>query len=254
MKLYILDAGRITTPDRGNNTPGCGEGEPLTFPVPIYLIEHPDGLVLLDTGMEVDHWPEFMRRDAHVAPEQRADRLIASLGYAPRDIKYVIMSHLHLDHAGGMSYFPDAAFIVRRAELQQAWWPADRGPCGEGYVFADYSETRRFSYIELPDDEDYDVFGDGTVICTDTKGHTRGLQSVVVTLPDSGTVVLATDTIPLRENLELRIRAGRTLWNEELSLQAIDRMAAYRDSGALVVMGHDPGQWETLKKAPDFYS
>ena len=115
-----------------------------------------------------------------MGPEQRVDRQLERLGLSPDNIRYVIMTHLHMDHSGWMRLFPKSTFIVRKAELRHAWWPEK----WLGHLsFDDYKDTRDFTFIEPGDDEDYDVFGDGTVVCIDTKGHSPGHQSVLVTLP-----------------------------------------------------------------------
>ncbi|MCL1829226.1 MAG: N-acyl homoserine lactonase family protein [Oscillospiraceae bacterium] len=254
MKLFVMNAGDIRNPNKGMLTPGRDEGVPITIPVSMYLIDHPDGLVLVDTGNAVYHWPEFLWGDHDDDPKENADRRIAELGYDPKKVKYVIMSHMHGDHAGGMELFPDATFIVRREELKTAWWPPCREPGAGFYMYPDYKDTRLFKYTELDDDEDFDVFGDGTVICTDTRGHTRGHQSVVVDLPETGKTVLALDAASLKENLDDRIYPGTGTWDIDMGLRSIDKLRKLRDEGAFIILGHDPEQWKSLKKAPDHYS
>lgn len=73
--------------------------------------------------MNVDNLPEAMKKDAHSTLDQRVDRQMARLGYKPEDVKYVILSHMYVDHVGGMTLFPHATFIVRKEELRMAWWP-----------------------------------------------------------------------------------------------------------------------------------
>jgi N-acyl homoserine lactone hydrolase len=131
----------------------------------MFAIEHPKGLVLFDTGPLVDNWPDFVRNDVETTPEQRADRQLARLGYAPEGVKYVVLSHMHLDHCGGMTLFPDATFIVRKRELRAAWWPES---FEGGYVFNDCKDTRGYRYLQPRDDEEVDLFFDGSVVCIDT--------------------------------------------------------------------------------------
>ena len=114
--------------------------------------------------------------------------------------------------------------------------------------FDDYKNTRDFNYIELEDNVDYDVFGDGSIICFDTRGHTRGHQSVLVTLPNSGKIVIAADAASLPENLDLMVPPGRAIYSTERGLLAIEKLRKLRDEGALVMMGHCPVQWKELKK------
>ncbi len=140
-----------------------GEKVPFTFKVPMYLIEHPKGLAVVDLGIVRDKFPEFMKGDTIDEPEKRIDRQIKALGYSLADVKYVILTHMHIDHTGGMEYLPDATYIVRREEIKEAWFPKERGPVGEGYCYDNFKNARFYKYIELEPDEDYDVFGDGTM-------------------------------------------------------------------------------------------
>ena len=253
MKLFILHAGDITNPNKASLTPGSGEGIPYRFPVSSYLIDHEDGLVLIDLGYNVDHWPELLRPNADFKEEQRIDRQIQALGYDINDIKYVILSHYHIDHCGCMDLFPNPTYIVRRQEAMFAWWPLDRSKDTATYCFPDYENTRDYEYIEIEEDIDYDVFGDGSLILIDTKGHTRDHQSIVVNLPNSGQIVLAVDAASLKENLDDDIYPGVVTWNIEEGLKSLEKLRKLRDEGAMIIYGHEATQWENLKKAPEFY-
>ena len=116
-----------------------------------------------------------------------------------------------------MENLPKATFIVRREELREAWWPGERLLVGGPYAFADYRDCRNFRYIKLDDHVDYDVFGDKSVICIDTKGHSRGHQSVIVNLPNSGKLVIAAGAASLKEQIAGRDAPGGHLWSTEAS-------------------------------------
>ncbi len=253
MKFYILYGGVLFNPDKSRITPGHGVNELIKIPVPMYVIDHPDGLAVVDTGLSYEHFPDWMKPDTRDEPECRIDRQLAKLGYDPERVKYVIMTHLHADHAGAMENLPKATFIVRREELKEAWFPKDRNPGGCGYIFDDYKNTRFFNYLELEDNVEYDVFGDGSVICMDTRGHSRGHQSVIVNLPNSGKLVIAADAASLKEQIDGRDAPGGHLWSTEAGMIAIDRLRTLREQGALVLLGHEPAQVGTLKFAPAFY-
>jgi N-acyl homoserine lactone hydrolase len=248
MRLYIFESAQIYFPDRSVMMPGKGH-DPITIPDLFFLIVHPKGLVLYDTGLNVDIWPPEAKESITQRPEQMVDKQLAKLGYAPGDVKYVIMSHLHSDHAGGMSLFPDATFIVRKSELRAAWWP-ERFQWA--YRLEDYRDTRGFNFIELDDHEDFDVFLDGSVVCIDTKGHTQGHQSLIVRLPKSGRFVLPADAADMQEILDEGLIPG-VVWNAEDATRAVRKVQHLRREGAFVVTGHDPEQFKTLKLAPDYY-
>ncbi len=248
MKLYVFESAKMHVPDRGMMS-GRPSGVPVTIPVPFYLIDHPKGLALFDTGMKLDNWPPQYRPDGDQRPDQMIDLQLANIGYKPDDIKYVIMSHLHLDHAGGMPLFPKSTFIVRKSELRAAWWPE---AFQVHYIFDDYKDTRGFNYIELDDTEAFDVFQDGSVICIDTKGHSQGHQSLVVNLPNSGKFVLTADAAAMAEILDEGVLPS-VAWNAEEALRSLRKVQHMKREGAIVLMAHDPDQWATTRLAPEYY-
>jgi glyoxylase-like metal-dependent hydrolase (beta-lactamase superfamily II) len=248
MKLYVFESAKMHVPDRGMMS-GRPSGVPVTIPVPFYLIDHPKGLALFDTGMKLDNWPSQYRPDGDQRPDQMIDLQLANIGYKPDDIKYVIMSHLHLDHAGGMPFFPKSTFIVRKSELRAAWWP-ERFQVH--YIFDDYKDTRGFNYIELDDTEAFDVFLDGSVICIDTKGHSQGHQSLVVNLPKSGKFVLTADAAAMAEILDEGVLPS-VAWNAEEALRSLRKVQHMKREGATVLMAHDPDQWAATRLAPEYY-
>jgi glyoxylase-like metal-dependent hydrolase (beta-lactamase superfamily II) len=248
MKLYVFESAKMHVPDRGMMS-GRPSGVPVTIPVPFYLIDHPKGLALFDTGMKLDNWPSHYRPDGDQRPDQMIDLQLANIGYKPDDIKYVIMSHLHLDHAGGMPLFPKSTFIVRKSELRAAWWPE---AFQVHYIFDDYKDTRGFNYMELDDTEAFDVFQDGSVICIDTKGHSQGHQSLVVNLPNSGKFVLTADAAAMAEILDEGVLPYVT-WNAEEALRSLRKVQHMKREGATVLMAHDPDQWATTRLAPEYY-
>jgi N-acyl homoserine lactone hydrolase len=248
MKLYVFESAKMHVPDRGMMS-GRPSGVPVTIPVPFYLIEHRNGLALFDTGMRLDNWPPQYRQDGDQRPDQMIDVQLAALGYKPDDVKYVIMSHLHLDHAGGMPFFPKSTFIVRKSELRAAWWP-ERFQVH--YIFDDYKDTRNFNYLELDNTEAFDVFQDGSVICVDTKGHSQGHQSLVVNLPKSGRFVLTADAAAMAEILDEGVLPA-IAWNAEEALKSVRKMQHMKREGATVLMAHDPDQWEKTRLAPEYY-
>jgi N-acyl homoserine lactone hydrolase len=246
MKLYVLDGGRAHLPDLSHLTPDHNVGKPVTIPILSFLIDHPRGLVVVDTGVETD---DVRDPFLEVEPRQRIDRQMRRLGYEPGDVKYVVLTHLHLDHVGCMTLFPDATFVVRRSELRAAWWPDayERGYCFDGLL-----ETRGFTYLQPPDNEAFDVFEDGSVICFDTRGHTEGHQSVLVNLPESGRVVLTGDAVQVAENFTDKVPPGMC-WCSQLAVQAIEKLQHMQTEGALLIFGHELSLLDTLKLAPDYY-
>jgi N-acyl homoserine lactone hydrolase len=132
-----------------------------------------------------------------VLPHQHPARQLELLGLGPRDVRAVVYTHLHHDHAGGGRVFPGAIHVVRRAEHR--WATSPDGHAGKGYAPADFAADAI-----------------NTVGCIDDD------------LPPG----IATDTLA--------------------AVRSMHRLTALADAtDALLVAGHDLGQFEALPKAPD---
>ena len=233
MKLYCIQVGAFRLP-RGFVAARCENADiPTDMPIYAYLIEHPTkGLILVDTGQNYD------LRDANTIMDSEDSIIhrLCSLGYTTDDVGYIVMSHLHLDHSGYMNEFPNSTFIVRKEELRSAWWPdASEG----GYVFDTYDKTRRYKYIEPEDEEELDLFMDGSIILIDTRGHSRGHQSVILDLPKTGKTILACDAAPLREALDRTLLPGTCTDNRQ-AVRSIQKLKRLEDCGYTIVFPHDP--------------
>ena len=162
------------------------------LPVNAYLVEHPAGRFLFDTGQTaaatvrgyLPTWHPFVRlarfelgRDDEVAAQ------LERHGVAPESIGHVVLSHLHNDHVGGVGAFPAAEVVVSEAE-----WSRARGLRGRlrGYVLRDWPANVRLRAITFdrpgvgPFAGSLDLVGDGTLVVVPTPGHTPGHMSLVV--------------------------------------------------------------------------
>ena len=224
-----------------------GERGDLTYPVPVFLIEHPRGLVMVDAGLHRDLGRDSKRLgplDGHFRVELPSDgsgsagAQLRMAGFDPDQVDHVVVTHLHFDHVGGLDEFVNASVVVQAAE-----WAArnDEQMVASGaYNPADVDHGH--DRVEISGD--HDVFGDGTVTCLLTDGHTAGHQSVKVRT-ETGTFVICGDCCYLR----------RTLTDEHLppfavertrQLAAIRRMAREQQDGATLIFGHDPEQWDAI--------
>ena len=130
MRLYVFNTGSIQL-EKGFITAGKDMSVMLEIPVPAFLITHPKGNVLFDTGVSRECIDDPDRRWGEVAkifvPKVNKGQDIVSqleaLGYCPDDIDIVINSHLHLDHAGNNECFPKARFLVQRDEIGRLTGP-----------------------------------------------------------------------------------------------------------------------------------
>lgn len=163
-----------------------------------------------------------------------------SAGFDPTAISHVIVTHLHFDHVGGLVELPNARVIVQAAE-----WAArndDRLVSSGAYNPDDIDHD----HDRLEVEGDHDVFGDGTITCLLTDGHTAGHQSVRVRTA-AGTFVICGDCCYLRRTLAKEHLPPFGV-NRERQLAAVRRMARERAEGALLIFGHDPEQWDTIKR------
>jgi glyoxylase-like metal-dependent hydrolase (beta-lactamase superfamily II) len=227
----------------------------ISMPCPSFLIEHDRGLVLFDTGVSPKglkdpkrHIPVLAGKYGMTTGEELAiDSQLKGLGLAPSKVKYVIASHLHFDHAGGLYLFSDSTLLVGAGEWSHAYAPRSTGHHPE--FLTDLIETLGFDWIELPGD--YDLFGDGSVLILRTPGHTPGELSLVVRLPNR-TVVLTGDTCHYRVELEHGLPAQGYCADVAKGTQSIRRLQMVRDAyDADVWIGHDVGDWARLPHAPE---
>jgi glyoxylase-like metal-dependent hydrolase (beta-lactamase superfamily II) len=232
IKLYQVTSGVLQL-DKGWMTAMRDVGKLIKVPVAMYIIDHPRGLVVYDTGNNVavsdgqceSYWGKLCQAFLPIQKrEEVIDKWLEKFGYSTDDVKYVVLSHMHLDHAGNMEMFPNATHVVQKVEMKTAWWP-ERFQAG-AFVLGDYDDARNFKYLELTGD--FDLFGDGSVVILDTKGHTQGHQSLMVELENTGTLFLAGDAVYTPEN-EAGVIPGIT-WNTYESMKSIDRLKMLRDA------------------------
>ena len=223
-----------------------GEHGRLRAPVPVFLIEHPKGRVVFDTGLhpDVQHDPEGrLGMLAKVFPaefhagEDVAARL-AARGVDADRVDTVILSHLHFDHAGGLATLPNARVVVQRREWE-AGQDAERAQA-LSFAAKDYQHGHDLLLV----DGEHDVFGDGRVVCLPTHGHTPGHQSLRVRL-DSGDVILTGDACYLRRTLE-QLHLPSVVDDAEAMRAALLKLRTLRDAGARLIFGHDPEDWATV--------
>ena len=226
-----------------------GESGDLTYPVPIFLIEHPNGLVAIDAGLHPDLATSSARLgplDGRFNPQLPSDGsgtigpILVSAGFDPNQVDHVILTHLHFDHVGGLAELPNARLVVQTAE-----WAArnDELMVSTGAYNPDDLD---YGHEPIEIAGDHDVFGDGTVTCLLTDGHTAGHQSVRVRA-EQGTFVVCGDCCYLRRTLDdehlppYGVDRGR-------QLAAVRRMAQEQSDGATLVFGHDSDQWAAIAR------
>jgi glyoxylase-like metal-dependent hydrolase (beta-lactamase superfamily II) len=244
VELYLFSSGTL-------------EADGVEVPVPFYLIRHPEGDVVVDGGNPLEaardpraHWGVLADHfSLHMTESQHCVAQLGELGIAPDDIRHVVQTHLHMDHTGALGHFPDATVVVHRHELDAARG-ADPGATS-GYVRADL-EKPALEWRAVEDD--LDLFGDGAIRLLQTPGHSAGHMSVLVDLKETGPVLLTADAVDTLSQWEGRLPL-RALYSREEAQRSLERLRELaRDTGALVVVGHDADNWSQLRHAPKAYS
>jgi N-acyl homoserine lactone hydrolase len=210
------------------------------LPTYAWVIEHRDGVIVVDTGQGAHllesgksfhpyvRWEVAFRieRDQEIGPQLR------TLGIGPRDVKRVVLTHLHMDHDGGLTHFPKSEILVARGELHAA-----RGWAGR---MRGYLPNRWPSWFDpVPLDLMTEPFGpfaaskrltaSGDVVAVATPGHTAGQLSVLV--EDGDTMLFLAGDTSYDERLMLAGKVDGVSANENVSiakLKAIGRFAKTR--------------------------
>jgi glyoxylase-like metal-dependent hydrolase (beta-lactamase superfamily II) len=214
MRIHALQTGTVAIKERQRAGKGRGPARLVvtladrrfTPPLPIlaWLVEHPEGLIVVDTGetaraLEPGYFPRWnlyfrLGVREQVRPEEEIGPRIEALGFSPGDVRHVVLTHLHTDHAGGLHHFPSSQIHVSRTELGLA-----TGRLGKVYGYLPHRWPQWLA--PRPVDFDAGAFGpfatshalaDGVTLLP-TPGHTPGHLSVAVRTDDR-IVLLAGDT------------------------------------------------------------
>ena len=260
--LECDSANMIAMPKLANSDNKHTVSDWVKSPVYIVLIEHPDGIVLFDTGCHPDamngRWDAGNRKRTPYtfSEDEMPPNALKNLGYQPDDIDYVVISHLHEDHAGCLELFSKSQIIVSDRELAQTLrLYALNGEMG-GYIRNDIRSWLQADLHWEPVDDDVceQKLLDGITILNFGPGHTFGMMGLLVELKNSGNIILASDTINTAVNYGPPIRYPGLAYDTIGYYKTVRRIIALsKEKRAQVFFGHDIEQFEGLKKAPDAY-
>ncbi|MFT3734577.1 MAG: N-acyl homoserine lactonase family protein [Rhodocyclaceae bacterium] len=249
VRLYTLDCGRAEFKDMGMFADtGEYDGKPGKVVMPCYLIRHPKGNLLWDTGLADAMAGKPEGHDAgngiRLFVTTTLGQQLQNLGLASSDIQFVAFSHFHFDHTGNANAFPGATWILNKSELAYAL--ATPTPFGiDPNSFSAYKNAK----TQLID-SDLDVFGDGSVRILKTPGHTPGHQVLQLKLAKTGTVILSGDLYHTLENRKFARVPG---FNAERAdtLASIDRVEKIvKHSKARFVVQHAPEDFKAMPRFP----
>jgi N-acyl homoserine lactone hydrolase len=251
VRLYVFDCGTLDIPD---TSPYGFKKEELTSAVmsaPCFLVAHPKGTLMWDTGPVPDGnfkpggGPGTMRYATSTRP---LTARLAEVGYAPSDITYLALSHFHWDHVGNANLFAGATWLVPKAE-RDIMFADPPSPRTEPQNFSALRNSRT-TFITK---DDYDVFGDQTVVIKAAPGHSPAHQVLVLKLRKTGPVVLSGDLYHYPEERKLN-KIPTTEFNADQTVASRVAIEAYlKKTGAQLWIQHDYTANAKLRKAPEFY-
>lgn len=250
LELYAMDCGRLTMEDAdGYADDGAYKGGNATMVVPCYLVRHPKGDLLWDTGVpqEIADMPNHTAPGGIVVKRKLTDQL-KQLDLTPADIEYLSISHSHFDHIGNAGLFSGSTWIVDADERAHAFRPAARADARQ---LAAYASLENAKTVLIEGDAAYDVFGDKSVIIIQAPGHTPGHTVLLVRLKTAGPVLLTgdmwhiADSRPNRRVPRFNSDRAQTL----KSMDLVEKIAA--ENHARVVLEHVPEDFDSLPKFPE---
>jgi N-acyl homoserine lactone hydrolase len=251
VRLYVIDCGTLDIPDTSPYGFKKEELASAAMSAPCFLIAHPKGTLMWDTGPVPDSnfrpggGPATMRYATSTKP---LTARLAEIGYAPSDITYLALSHFHWDHVGNSNLFAGATWLVPRAE-RDIMFAEPPSPRTEPQNFSALRNSKTV-YITT---SDYDVFGDNTVVIKAAPGHSPGHQVLFLKLRKTGPVVISGDLYHYPEERKLN-KIPTTEFNADQTVASRLAIEAFlKKTGAPIWIQHDKTANAKLRKSPAFY-
>jgi glyoxylase-like metal-dependent hydrolase (beta-lactamase superfamily II) len=249
VRVYVLDCGTIIS----NRPEGFGvtrdEVFNPNFSDPCFLVMHPKGILLFDTGLPDSHVGrpiyENMMGYEGILKFTTLKGQLANIGVTAPMITYLALSHSHWDHVGNANDYAGSTWLARKAEYDFMFRPDANKVALQNY---DKLAHANIKYI----DGDYDVFGDGSVVLLSTPGHSPGHQSLYLKLAHTGGVVISGDLYHYTAERKL----GRMPPREQATETAASRKKVedflVRTHSQLWI-GHAIDWYQNAIKAPGWY-
>lgn len=271
-KLYVMDNGRMkmdknlmiamshqATVDHPN-----APNEMVEFPVYTVLIDHPEGKILFDTACNPEsmgpegRWSQATQKAFPWMPSEECylHNRLEQLNVRPEDIKYVVASHLHLDHAGCLEMFTNATIIVHDDELNGALRTYARNQSEGAYIWADINAwiKNNLQFQTIKPDEDHLELVEGVKILNFGSGHAWGMIGLQVNMPETGSIILASDAIYTAENYGPPIKPPGIIYDSVGWAKAVEKIRRLaKETNSDVWYGHDANQFQSFRKSTEGY-
>lgn len=263
MKLYILDNGHLecdsnSVVNRSTMANIYDKNMPAQWiktPVPAAFIDHPKGKILFDTGcnpkaLKPGYWTDGSLKNCpwYATPEQDFVHQLSLCGVKPEDIDIVIMSHMHLDHAGNLGLFKNAKVYVQRQEMIEALMVTHTVAPRGTYMREEVDVDVNFQLV----DGDVELFDDVKLIFL--PGHSSGSMGLQLTLENGGTWLLPGDACGNSGNYGPPAMYASKCQDTKSYVESIEKLRKIANAtNATIVFGHDWEAYGALKKAPEFY-
>jgi N-acyl homoserine lactone hydrolase len=250
-RLYVFDCGVLKRGEPTSYGLTRSQVGSTDFSDPCYLVVHPRGTLLWDVGIIPDDQikpggvEQTAAKGTNVATRTLRSQLM-QIGYTPKDITYLAISHGHADHVANANDYAGSTLLVQAAEWDFIFGEAQR----KETFFPNYRALQTSKVNKLHGD--FDVFGDGTVVLKSTPGHTPGHQSLFLRLKNTGAILLTGDLYHYKAERELKtIRAEDDVERTWQSRRIVDDLL--KATGAQLWIQHDILTNATWKKSPQYY-
>jgi N-acyl homoserine lactone hydrolase len=260
VRVYLFDCGKLEGGDPSRFSLKREEMKTTDMSVACYLVAHPRGTLMWDVGAVPDRdvtSPGTATRYHVVLPNgnerfvtttQTLKTQLAAVGYDPADINYLALSHYHYDHTANANLFAGATWLVRQVE-RDVMFPQKPNDLTRPDTYS----ALRSSKTTIITTDDYDVFGDGSVVMKLTPGHTPGHNVLFVKLAKTGPVVISGDLYHYPEERALH---RVPTFDADPSQTAASRAALdafLKTTNAQLWIQHDLAATAKMKKAPAYY-
>jgi N-acyl homoserine lactone hydrolase len=259
VKVYAFDAGVLKTQTQ-YLLKDTRIGTPMDIPIPFLIIRHGKEWIAFDTGCNAEVGSDPVgylgEKGAKafspvIGPAQEFQQAIKILGLRPADLKAVVISHGHFDHAGAIEDFAgtNVPIYFQKAELAEIRKIVETRQTGTAYIPGDFKHLKELTIREI--EGPFDIFGDKSVIAFPTPGHTPGHQSLYVKPTGGRAFIYTADALYTLESMEKSIPPPPLLVADLSALmQTINWFKLEDWTGVAIVPSHDPEYWAKRAWAP----